>query len=256
MAISHAPVRNPPPSNAPILVARSPTNLVSSCCRRSRNAFLPAVPRSIEPRYPLVEDRQLAHDVTVVVGTKDSITPTLSQISHLATALPRGVRVIYTYPRPPWGSEDAAEYARSLRAAAGPHLGERFRLLEVKSFSNPFDAWLKALPLVRTKYTLLMHNDVFLLDKRGHFLSELHGALEAHPQHAVRPVPIAEMNRAASAAIAASTSATAATVAAAAATARRRHCHSANRESTALTDTRRLARWWRRVHTGGRSADL
>ena len=45
---------------------------------------------------------------------------------------------------------------------------------------------------MKTKYTLLMHNDVFLLDARGHFLSELHGALEVHPEHTVAAPQIYE----------------------------------------------------------------
>ena len=129
--------------------------------RLARNAFTPGVPREVEPRYPLVEEARLAADITVVVGTKDSITPSLTQLGHLATTLPRGVRVIYTYPEPLW--EDAAQYARKLKEAAGP-LGKRLQLLPVEPFSNPFEAWLRAMPLVRTKYTLLMHNDVFLLE--------------------------------------------------------------------------------------------
>ena len=98
--------------------------------------------------------------------------------------------VIYTYLLPPW--EEAKAYARRLSDAAGPGTRAHLRLLPVDGFSNPFDAWLKAPPLVRTKYTLLMHNDVFLLDGKGLLLSELHGALEAHPEHAVAAPQIYE----------------------------------------------------------------
>jgi hypothetical protein len=157
--------------------------------RLARNPFTPAIPRAVEPRYPLVEDAVLASDITVVVGTKDTITPTVTQLRHLADALPQGVRVLYTFPQPLW--EDADEYAAKLKEAAGL-LGERVRLVPVGSFCNPFEAWLQAVPLVRTKYTLLMHNDVFLLDTRGHFLSELYGALEAHPEHTVAAPQIYE----------------------------------------------------------------
>ena len=50
--------------------------------RLGRNAFTPAMPRSIEPRFPLVDERTLAAEVTVVVGTKDTITPTSTQLRH------------------------------------------------------------------------------------------------------------------------------------------------------------------------------
>ena len=163
---------------------------VSLLTRLLRNAFTPAIPRAVEPLYASVDDDRLAHDVTVVVGTKDTLSPTIAQLRHLSQALPAGVRVIYTYPLPPW--EEAKDYAARLRDAAGPHLVPNLRLLPVDGFSNPFDAWLKALPFVRTKYTLLMHNDVFLLDGKGHLLSELHGALETHPAHAVAAPQIYE----------------------------------------------------------------
>ena len=157
--------------------------------RLTRNLFTPGVPRAVEPRYPLVLDETLARDITVVVGTKDSVTPTHTQLAHLATALPLGVRVIYTYPEPLF--EEAEAYADKLRAAAGP-LAKRLKLLPVSTFANPFAAWLKAAPFIKTKYTLLMHNDVFLLDDRGHFLSELHGALEAEPEITVAAPQIYE----------------------------------------------------------------
>ena len=103
--------------------------------------------------------------------------------------MPAGIRVIYTYPTPLW--DDAGAYASALREAAG-QLGPSLTLLPVDSFSNPFAAWLSAAPLIRTKYTLLMHNDVFLLDARSHFLSELHGALEQQPEIAVAAPQIYE----------------------------------------------------------------
>ena len=149
--------------------------------RLMRNVFTPAIPRAVEPRYPLVDEAVLARDVTVVVGTKDAVTPTTTQLTHLGNALPAGVRVIYTYPDPVW--DDKVEHEKLLYASAGP-LARRLKLLAVDSFSNPFKAWLAAVPHVKTQYTLLMHNDVFLLDLRGHFLSELHGALEANPEYA------------------------------------------------------------------------
>ena len=138
--------------------------------RLMRNAFLPGIPRAFEPHYPLVDEACLAADITVLVGTKDAVTPSLTQLRHMSEALPSQVRVIYTYPSPLSGDGEA--YASELQQAAG-QLGKRLQLLPVDSFINPFDAWLQAVPLVKTKYTLLMHNDVFLLDGRGHFLSEL-----------------------------------------------------------------------------------
>ena len=42
--------------------------------RLVRNAFTPAIPRSVEPLYRAAEEELLAHDVTVVVGTTNSST--------------------------------------------------------------------------------------------------------------------------------------------------------------------------------------
>ena len=109
--------------------------------RLARNLFTPGIPRGVEPRYPLVLDETLARDITVVVGTKDSVTPSQTQLTHLARALPAHVRVIYTYPAPLFEEPDA--YAAKLRAAAGP-LAKRLKLLPVGTFANPFRAWLEA----------------------------------------------------------------------------------------------------------------
>ena len=48
--------------------------------RLIRNLFTPAIPRAVEPRYPLVEEAQLVADITVVVGTKDAVTPSVTQV--------------------------------------------------------------------------------------------------------------------------------------------------------------------------------
>ena len=107
------------------------TALVSACVavltatkghlvlRLTRNLFTPGVPRGVEPRYPLVLDETLARDITVVVGTKDSVTPTQTQLAHLATALPVGVRVIYTYPEPLF--EEADEQGERTRVWLESH---------------------------------------------------------------------------------------------------------------------------------------
>ena len=104
----------------------------------------------------------------MVVGTKDSITPTLTQLRHLAAALPAGVRVIYTYPRPPWA--DAATYLKQLKEAAGRTSQSTRNSCRSRPSRIHSTRGCRQTPHVRTKYTLLMHNDVFLLDGRGPFL--------------------------------------------------------------------------------------
>ena len=130
--------------------------------RLVRNAFTPAIPRSVEPLYRAAEEELLAHDVTVVVGTKDTLSPTVTQLRHLSQALPSGVNVIYTYPLPPW--EEAKAYARRLttRGADLAHLGS------CRWTGSPTHSTRGCGAAARAhKYTLLMHNDVFLLDGKA-----------------------------------------------------------------------------------------
>jgi hypothetical protein len=125
-----------------------------------------------------VTDEQLINDVTIVVGTKDFQSPSPLMLCGLLPMVPPGIRILYTYPVPVWQSQE--DHEAELRECGGTNI----TYMPASSFPNPFSAWLQALPEVKTKYTMFMHNDVFLLDEPGFFLKEVYGALDSNPQHA------------------------------------------------------------------------
>ena len=127
-----------------------------------------------------VTDAQLIRDVTIIVGTKDFQSPSPIQLCGMIPMIPEGIKILYTYPVPVWQSQE--EHEAELRACVTP--GTNIEYIPASSFPNPFAAWLQALPKVETKYTMFMHNDVFMLDEPGFFIKEVYGALEQNPQHA------------------------------------------------------------------------
>ncbi|CAM9880296.1 unnamed protein product, partial [Phaeothamnion confervicola] len=154
--------------------------------RVARNAFLDGVPRGLPAVYPPTPAELLAKHVTVVASAKDFLSQAPEMLAHLSTIIPADMHVIYTYPKPVQAWDGSFE--DTMRAAAGPL--KNLQLLELEAFANPFAGWVEAQRHVRTQYTLLMHNDVFPLQK--HFLSELYRALEAHPECTVAAPQIYE----------------------------------------------------------------
>mmetsp|Transcript_8975 Transcript_8975/g.13422 ORF Transcript_8975/g.13422 Transcript_8975/m.13422 type:complete len:1248 (-) Transcript_8975:173-3916(-) len=141
--------------------------------RIARNAFLPGVPEPIPTLFPSTDDETLVKDVTVVISAKDFISQVPEQLKYISQMLPHNIKIIYTYPKP-MGYET---FQNEIEVARGPLSNIEF--VELDSFANPFAGWVEAAPLVKTKYTLFMHNDVYPLDK--YFASELYQGLEAHP---------------------------------------------------------------------------
>lgn len=155
--------------------------------RSLRNSMLPGTPDAMPQRYATVPPEVLARDVTVVVSAKDFLSQATEQLAFMRQVVPSDIAMIYTYPRAVGIDEDA--YRADVKAAIATF--PNARLLELESFANPFDGWKKAGDIVKTKYTLFMHNDVYPLDPER-FLSELYAALEAHPEYAAAAPQIYE----------------------------------------------------------------
>jgi len=155
--------------------------------RSIRNSVLPGVPAPMPQRYPLVPPEVLAREVTVVVSAKDFLSQATEQLAFMREVVPKEIAMIYTYPRPVGIDEDA--YRADVKKAISYF--PNARLLELEPFANPFDGWKLAGDIVKTKYTLFMHNDVYPLDPHR-FLSELYGALEANPAFAAAAPQIYE----------------------------------------------------------------
>eukprot|EP00466_Bigelowiella_natans_P019272 jgi/Bigna1/85697/estExt_fgenesh1_pg.C_50247 len=141
--------------------------------RIARNAFLPGVPDPIPTLFPPTDEATLVKDVTVVISAKDFISQVPEQLLYISKMLPNDIKIIYTYPKP----MGYATFQGELLQASKNLTNVQF--VELDSFANPFAGWVEAAPLVTTKYTLFMHNDVYPLD--SYFASELYQGLEAHP---------------------------------------------------------------------------
>lgn len=155
--------------------------------RSLRNSLLPGVPEAMPQRYASVPAEVLARDVTVVVSAKDFLSQATEQLAFMHQVVPKDIHMIYTYPRAVGIDEDAyrADVGRAISGFPNA------QLLELEPFANPFDGWKLAADIVKTKYTLFMHNDVYPLDP-DRFLSELYAALEAHPTYAAAAPQIYE----------------------------------------------------------------
>lgn len=155
--------------------------------RSLRNAVLPGVPEAMPPAYAPVSAEVLARDVTVVVSAKDFLSQATEQLAFMSEVVPQNINMIYTYPRAVGIDEDA--YREDVRKAISGF--PNAQVLELEPFANPFDGWKRAADLVKTPYTLFMHNDVYPLDA-PRFLGELYAALEAHPAYAAAAPQIYE----------------------------------------------------------------
>lgn len=155
--------------------------------RSLRNTVLPGVPESIPRRYAPVDPDVLARDVTVVVSAKDFLSQATEQLAFMRKVVPKDIAMLYTFPRAVGIDEEAYREDVKKAIAAFPNS----QLVELEAFANPFDGWKRAADLVKTKYTLFMHNDVYPMDPES-FLSELYSALEEHPTYAAAAPQIYE----------------------------------------------------------------
>jgi len=158
--------------------------------RSLRNAALPGTPETVPTRYAPVPPEDLAKHVTVVVSAKDFLSQATEQLEYMRQVVPKDIAMLYTFPRAVGIDEQAYREDVRRTISAFPNA----RLVELEAFANPFDGWKRAADLVRTKYTLFLHNDVYPMDPET-FLSELYAALEAHPEYAAAAPQIYEAER-------------------------------------------------------------
>mmetsp|Transcript_25670 Transcript_25670/g.59824 ORF Transcript_25670/g.59824 Transcript_25670/m.59824 type:complete len:612 (-) Transcript_25670:85-1920(-) len=159
--------------------------LHSECMRRLfRNAALPGIPDAVQPAYPACSDDELVESVSLVVTVKDTCAQAEGLLSHLAGMFPRGMHVYYAYP--------AVRGCRHVPAGEiGRRLFQNFTELAVGEADAPIAGFLKAQPLIKTKYAVLMHNDAYPMERD--FACEMYRALEAHPHYPIAAPQIYEV---------------------------------------------------------------
>jgi len=142
--------------------------------RIARNMFLPATPAPVMGKYtdkcsgPTAQS--LAEDVTVVVTVKDACSQAPGFIKALHTMLPDNVHLIYTYPN---FTSCASIEGMQEELETWKHR----TLLPLPLRASPMRGWVDAVDHIKTKYSLLLHNDGYALDP--FFACELVEALKA-----------------------------------------------------------------------------
>lgn len=147
-----------------------------------RNVALADVPEPIAPKYAECSDAELSQAVTLVVTVKDTCDQAEELLSHLAKIFPRSMPVIYAYP--------AIRGCRSADYSAGTRLFDNFTVTSVEKADAPIAGFLKAQPMLQTKYAVLMHNDAYPMERS--FACELYRALEANPHYPIAAPQIYE----------------------------------------------------------------
>jgi len=134
-----------------------------------RNMLMPPQPAPVTGRYECSKEA-LTKDVTIVVTVKDACSQAPGFIAALNKMVPPTVHLIYTYPNfsscasIPGMDEELGKWANVTKLPLGLRV-------------SPMSGWVDAVPHIKTKYALLLHNDGYALD--DFFACELVGALKA-----------------------------------------------------------------------------
>merc|ERR1719460_1228423 len=135
-----------------------------------RNCILPKTPQAMRPAYPACTDEQLAAEMTIVVSVKDACSQAPGFIRGLEVFAPPEVHLIYTFPN----FESCAKI--DLRAVLSRW--KKVTLLPLPLRSSPMQGWVDAIPHIKTRYSMLLHNDGYALD--SFFGCELLRSLKYH----------------------------------------------------------------------------
>ena len=139
----------------------------------TRNCVLPKFPRTVQPKYPTCSDSMLGDEMTIVVSVKDACSQAPGFIRSLEKFAPPSVHLIYTFPNfKSCASIDLKDVLKRWK---------KVTLLPLPLRSSPMQGWVDAIPYVRTKYSMLLHNDGYALDE--FFACELLQGLKHRQQH-------------------------------------------------------------------------
>jgi len=135
-----------------------------------RNCVLPKKPQQMRPAYPGCTDAQLASEMTIVVSVKDACSQAPGFIRGLEVFAPPEVHLIYTFPN--FESCAKIDLKQVLKR------WKKTTLLPLPLRSSPMQGWVDAIPYIKTKYSMLLHNDGYALD--SFFGCELLQSLKYH----------------------------------------------------------------------------
>ena len=116
-----------------------------------RNCVLSKTPREARPKYPMCSDAMLSSEMTIVVTVKDACSQAPGFIRGLEKFAPPGVHLIYTYPD--------FESCRSIDLKEILARWDKVTVLPLPLRSSPMQGWVDAVPHIKTKYSMLLHND-------------------------------------------------------------------------------------------------
>merc|ERR1719331_988293 len=136
----------------------------------TRNCISPKTPQTVKPKYPMCSEKMLADEMTIVVSVKDACSQAPGFIRALETFAPPSVHLIYTYP--------SFESCASIDLKDVLSRWKKVTLLPLPLRSSPMQGWVDAIPHIKTRYSMLLHNDGYALD--SFFGCELLQSLKYH----------------------------------------------------------------------------
>jgi len=123
----------------------------------TRNCILPKTPKGIRPKYTSCPAEMLAKEMTIVVSVKDACSQAPGFIRSLNKFAPPEVHLIYTFPN--------FESCRNIDLKDVLARWKKVTMLPLPLRSSPMQGWVDAIPYIKTKYSMLLHNDGYALDE-------------------------------------------------------------------------------------------
>merc|ERR1719230_1105573 len=139
----------------------------------ARNCILSKQPLSVTPKYGTCSEQMLSSEMTIVVTVKDACSQAPGFIRALERFAPPSVHLIYTYPN--------FKSCASLDLKPVLKRWKKVTVLPVPLRSSPMQGWVDAIPHIKTRYSMLLHNDGYALD--SFFGCELLQSLKYHKRN-------------------------------------------------------------------------
>ena len=117
----------------------------------TRNCVMPKMPQNVRPKYPACPAAMLGKEMTIVVSVKDACSQAPGFIRSLEKFAPPSVHLIYTFPN--------FETCASIDLKDVLKRWEKTTVLPLPLRSSPMQGWVDAIPYIKTKYSMLLHND-------------------------------------------------------------------------------------------------